>query len=97
MAAVLVFATGPEAFAAARVKARYGHRNWLVWRLADGSFRSAPLTLAAVEAAAAGAVDAARGAGHFAVLGAGTGVGTNVHPALAAVWLDTLRAGHRVG
>jgi hypothetical protein len=43
--------TGEEAFKLASVKARYGHKSWIVWAGRDGAWNAAVETASAVKQA----------------------------------------------
>jgi hypothetical protein len=43
--------TNTEAFALARRKARYGHRDWLVWKGRDGAWNAAVRSPASIKRA----------------------------------------------
>lgn len=63
--------TSSEAFELARRKARYGHRDWVVYRRRDGSWSAAQYSAAAIKAA----MLEMGTAGHFSLIAASTGIG----------------------
>lgn len=43
--------TGPDVFALAKKKARYGHKSWIVWRDRDGIWNAAVESVETIKAA----------------------------------------------
>lgn len=63
--------TAAEAYALARRKARYGHRDWVIWQDRDGNWHTDRYSRASLKAA----MLAVGTQGHFTVLAASTAVG----------------------
>lgn len=82
-----------DAYALAERMAKYSHRNWIVWILADGTRKAAKLSQAALEMAMAEATSPTRGAGFFTCYQSG-GWGVIVGPNLSRVWLENMKAGY---
>ena len=96
---VLTFGPGENeaAYATAKRKARYGHRDWLVWMVADGSYRVSQIATETLTQAVKESARIKRGRktklvctmvdrlhGHFYY----------VSPGLAKIWSANLAAGH---
>lgn len=84
---------GAEAHALAERMAKYSHRNWIVWILADGTRKAAKLSQASLEMAMVEAEGGRRGPGYFTCYQSG-GHGAVVGPNISAVWLANMKAGH---
>lgn len=93
-ATIQEFEKSADAFDLAKRMAKYGHRDWIVWQTEGGAWKSAKLSRDSLEAAMAEAVGSEAKPGRFSCIGRDTAIGQTVSPALAAVWLSNMKAGH---
>jgi hypothetical protein len=82
--------TGRDAVEKARVKAKYGHRDWVVWRDRDGEIHAAVSNYENFKAA----MLAVGTQGRFTVLAASTGIGHTIRWQVAVAWLSNIRHGY---
>lgn len=81
----------PEsAFGAAARKARYGHKDWIIWRERDGREQAAPCTADAIKSA----LLAVGTQGRFVRLSASTATGASIRWKLGLTMLRNCRRGH---
>jgi hypothetical protein len=85
---------GRSAIDLAKRMSRFGRKQWIVWWLADGSYKAAKLSRESLEACMAEAVGSEAKPGLFYAYHAGTGSGENVRPFLAKIWHKNMVAGH---
>jgi hypothetical protein len=85
--------TNTEAYTKAKKMARHGHRDWLVWKLPDGTYRAAKLAEEPLKTAMSECVENDQGKPVCVCIQANTAVGVNVSRALADVWLANMQAG----
>jgi hypothetical protein len=88
------FDAGPDAFALAKRMAKFGHKDWIVWRLADGSYKAAKMSRESLEMAMREATGSETKPGYFSCIHRDTAQGENVAPYLAQIWLANMIAGH---
>lgn len=93
---VLTFTDSTEAYGTARRKAVHGHRDWLVWKLPDGSYRVAKLGPDVLEAAMRDCAENDKGKPIVTQVAANSGHYYHVSRGLAEVYLGNMRAGHFV-
>lgn len=95
MSAPLVFATGEEAFKDATRKAVYGHNDWLVWKMKDGTYRTARMPDAGILEAAMKdcAVNPDTKKPIVVMIARNTGTGLSA-AGVWKVWLSNMRGGH---
>lgn len=87
------FPTSPEAFALAKRMSRYSHRDWIVWRVSDGTWKTAKLRMESLEECMSEATGSETRPGYFSCIG-GDGIGQTVGPNLAKVWMGNMKSGH---
>ena len=88
--AVPITPAGESAHTLAERKARYGHRDWIVWRDETGTAKAAPRTTGALEQA----IRESATRGYFHHYGASSGVSYLITPDLAVPLLENTRRGH---
>lgn len=84
--------TSGEAYAKAKRMAKYGHCDWLVWKLIDGTYCAAKLSQQSLEAALAECV-MNQGKPVVVCVQQNTAQYVNVSLGLAEVWMANMKAG----
>ena len=82
--------TSESAHDPAERKARYGHRDWIVWRDETDTAKTAPRTTEALEQA----IQESASRGYFHHYGASSGVSYLITPDLAVPLLENTRRGY---